>query len=313
MQKCIFLMGPTASGKTKLAIDLVQNLPLEIISVDSAMIYRGMDIGTAKPTQNELALAPHHLINILDPSEHYSVGQFITDAKRLISDIENRGKIALFVGGTLLYFNALRRGLAALPERNEEIRKHIEMEATIKGWLALHEKLMVLDPKAAAKIKPNDKQRIERALEVYYLTNQPISALQASNQVEDLNILALALIPKERKILHERIKNRCEAMLKQGLIQEVRKLKERGDLSLDLASMRAVGYRQVWECLDGRFSETELLERMIIATRQYAKRQMTWLRAFPHIIPLDCEADDLYANASNLIQKFIRGDDGKAG
>lgn len=299
-------MGPTASGKTKLAIDLVQALPLEIISVDSAMIYKDMDIGTAKPTPTELKQAPHHLINILDPKDHYSAGQFVTDAKKLIAAIHQRGKVPLLVGGTMLYFNALRRGIAHLPERDANIRKKIELAAEQQGWPALHQKLTELDPQAAAKIKPNDKQRIERALEVYYLTATPISNLQTQTQAADLKILALAIAPLDRKILHERIKKRCEHMLQQGLIKEVEHLKARGDLSLNLASMRAVGYRQVWEFLEGKFTHDELLERMVIATRQYAKRQMTWLRSFPEINWLDSEAQDLYPYVKLIIENFLK-------
>jgi tRNA dimethylallyltransferase len=308
MKNCIFLMGPTASGKTQLAIKLVQVLPLEIISVDSAMIYRGMDIGTAKPSLIELQQAPHHLIDILDPHEHYSAGRFVQDAQRLIAEIYQRKKIPLFVGGTMLYFNALKNGIASLPERDAKVRAAIESEAQIHGWPYLHQKLQQLDPAAAAKIKPTDKQRIERALEVYYLVQEPLSKLQSATRKEDLNILALAIAPLDRKILHARILKRCKRMLEQGFIDEVKALKARGDLSLKLASIRAVGYRQIWEYLDqaeATMSTTELLERIVIATRQYAKRQLTWLRAFSDIVWFDSEANDLDEQVKITIQRFL--------
>ncbi len=299
-------MGPTASGKTNLAIALAQVLPLEIISVDSAMIYRGMDIGTAKPTADELAKAPHHLLDILDPSEHYSAGQFVADAKKLITEIHSRGKIPFFVGGTMLYFKALSQGIAALPERDSKIREKIEAEALKHGWPYLHAQLAEIDPIAAAKIKPNDKQRIERALEVYYLTDKTISSLQAKTQSEDWELLALAINPSDRKILHERIKRRAHIMLAQGFIREVEHLKARKDLSLNMASMRAVGYRQVWEYLDGNIPENELEERIVIATRQYAKRQLTWLRSFPKISWFDSEASELYNDVHRVIEIFLK-------
>ena len=299
-------MGPTASGKTNLAIALAQHLPLEIISVDSAMIYKGMDIGTAKPTAEELAKAPHHLLDILDPSEHYSAGQFVEDAKKLIVEIHARGKIPFFVGGTMLYFKALSQGIAALPERDLKIRQKIEAEALQYGWPYQHAQLAQIDPEAAARIKPNDKQRIERALEVYYLTNTTISSLQAQTHREDLELLVLAINPLERKILHERIQKRTHIMLAQGFIHEVEQLKARADLSLNMASMRAVGYRQVWEYLDGNISQNELEERIIIATRQYAKRQLTWLRSFPKVSWFDSEDLKLYNNAHNIIEIFLK-------
>lgn len=299
-------MGPTASGKTKLAISLVQNLPLEIISVDSAMVYQGMNIGTAKPTSLELQQAPHHLIDILDPKEPYSVGTFLRDIAPLIKKINAQGKVPLLVGGTMLYFNALQKGLATLPERCLQIRDKIEQEAKNLGWPALHEKLKRIDPEAAAKIKPTDKQRIERALEVYMLTQKPISDLQKQKILMDLNILPVAIAPSGREILHERIKKRCEMMLSQGFIDEVKALKERGDLSLNMSAVRAVGYRQVWEYLEGKTPENLLLDKMSAATRQYAKRQLTWLRTFPNVIMFDSEDQDLQAKVTAKIQAFLK-------
>lgn len=308
---CVFLMGPTASGKTHLAMQLIEALPLEIISVDSAMIYRGMDIGTAKPSHAELTKAPHQLIDIRDPAEHYSAGQFVNDVKKLMDEMHQRGKIPLLVGGTMLYFNALCRGIAELPERDAAVRAQIEQAAALQGWPALHQQLKEIDPLAAAKIKPNDRQRIERALEVYYLTQQPISILQQQNQQASLDILPIAIAPLDRKLLHERIFKRCVQMLKDGLVDEVKALKARGDLSLVHASMRAVGYRQVWEFLDQPSSEAELLERMVVATRQYAKRQLTWLRSFPEVMFFDSESPDLYSHVKICIENFLKGYHGK--
>ena len=303
--KVIFLMGPTASGKTRLSLELAKNLPLEIISVDSAMIYRGMDIGTAKPTIHELQQVPHHLIDILDPCEHYSAGKFVEEAQLLIAEIHRRGKIPLLVGGTMLYFKALKEGLAVLPERNMEIRKQIEAEALHSGWPSLHQKLMLIDPLAATKIKPFDKQRIERALEVFYLTNIPISKLQIEKHKANLDILAISMVPSLRASLHAAIESRCELMLQQGFIQEVKQLKARGDLSLAQASMRAVGYRQVWEFLEAEFCEAELLPRMAAATRQYAKRQLTWLRTFPDVSVFASESIDLNLEVLQAIKQFL--------
>jgi len=250
-------------------------------------------------------MVPHHLIDILDPTEHYSAGRFVEDAYKLIQDIHKRGKIPLLVGGTMLYFKVLTSGLALLPARDQEVRLQIEREAMAKGWPALHQKLSSIDKDAAAKIQPEDRQRIERALEVYYLTHMPISKLQAENLKTDLAVLALALQPQDRSRLHAAIAKRCQLMLEQGLIAEVKHLQQRGDLSLAHASMRAVGYRQVWEFLEGQFSKAELAAKIMAATRQYAKRQLTWLRTFPNVEYFDNEAGDLLTEVYARITRFI--------
>ncbi len=277
----IFLMGPTASGKTDLAIHLVQEYPIDIISVDSSMVYKGLDIGTAKPSADELALAPHRLIDIRDPAQPYSAADFREDALREMAEISARGRIPLLVGGTMLYFKVLRDGLANLPEANEEIRADIMKQAQAEGWPAVHQKLAEVDPVTAARLKPTDSQRLQRALEVYYVTGQPLSALHEQQEVQTLpyNVIEFALLPKERTILHERIERRFDLMLANGFIEEVRALKARDDLHLDLPAIRSVGYRQVWEYLDGLYDAEEMRFRAIVATRQLAKRQHTWLRS----------------------------------
>ena len=276
----ICLMGPTACSKTNLAIELAQKFPFEIISVDSAMVYRGMDIGTAKPTAEELALAPHRLINICDPAEAYSVGRFCEDAKREIKDIHQHGKIPLLVGGTMLYFHLLQTGLTDLPGADEAIRANINAEAESLGWAAMHTKLRDIDPVSAAHIHPNDSQRIQRALELYYYTGQTMTERHASQIFKPLpyDIVNFIIAYKNRKTLHQRIAMRFDAMLDQGLIEEVKKLYARDDLNENLPSIRTVGYRQVWHYLKGEYDLTTLRERAIIATRQFAKRQYIWLR-----------------------------------
>lgn len=294
----ICLMGPTASGKTRLALELTQKLPCEILSVDSAMVYRGMDIGTAKPSLDERALVPHHLIDICDPIQAYSAGQFQKDA---LSIIENSNKLPLLVGGTMLYFRALLQGLAPLPVRDPAIRAALAEEAAQKGWLVLHEKLAKIDPKAAAHINANDGQRIQRALEVYEITGRTLSDMQqeAKRQTFPYQVLQLALIPNDRDKLHKDIAKRFQQMLNQGFIEEVEALKNRGDLHLDLPAMRAVGYRQVWEYLQGLLNKEQMQEQVIAATRQLAKRQLTWLRHWPNLLPLD--ADD-----TQLLDKVLQ-------
>ncbi|PKM10592.1 MAG: tRNA (adenosine(37)-N6)-dimethylallyltransferase MiaA [Gammaproteobacteria bacterium HGW-Gammaproteobacteria-3] len=276
----IFLMGPTASGKTALSVQLAQAIDAEIISVDSALVYKGMDIGTAKPTLEERGGIAHHLIDIIDPSEAFSTGQFRHRALALMADISERGKIPLLVGGTLLYFNALTQGLAQLPPANPAIRKRLEQELAESGKAAMHQKLAAIDPEAAARIHPNDPQRVQRALEVFELTGQPLSALfrQTQTQPVPYRITKLVLAPGDRKVLHERIALRFRHMLDQGLIEEVQKLYQRGDLSEKMPSLRTVGYRQVWSYLHGEYDEAALVEKAIVATRQLAKRQFTWLR-----------------------------------
>jgi len=275
----ICLMGPTASGKTALALALCEHYPFEIVSVDSALVYRGMDIGTAKPTAEELARAPHHLIDIRDPVEPYSAADFRVDALRLIGEIRARGRIPLLVGGTMLYFKVLREGIADLPAADPQVRADLLAQAGREGWPALHRELERVDPAAAARIHPNHSQRIQRALEVFRLTGTALSELQRAQAEEPaLPLFCLALAPVDRALLHRRIAQRFEQMLEQGFIDEVARLRARGDLDPDLPSMRAVGYRQVWNYLDGECERAALLEQGIIATRQLAKRQFTWLR-----------------------------------
>ncbi len=277
----IFLMGPTASGKTDLAVELVRRLPVEIISVDSAMVYREMDIGTAKPEPEVLAEAPHRLIDILDPAEAYSAARFREDALRHMAEITAAGRIPLLVGGTMLYFRALEQGLAALPEADPELRARLEAEAAEQGWQVLHDRLAEVDPVSAARIHPNDPQRLQRALEVYELSGKPLSELWQRQQDEGLPYrpIKLAVAPDDRAELHERIALRFRLMLEQGLIEEVEALYRRGDLHPDLPSIRCVGYRQVWQYLAGELNREEMSEKGIIATRQLAKRQFTWLRS----------------------------------
>jgi tRNA dimethylallyltransferase len=277
----IFLMGPTASGKTNLAIHLAQHYPVDIISVDSSMVYCGMDIGTAKPTAAELALAPHRLIDIRDPNQPYSAADFREDALREMAEISARGRIPLLVGGTMLYFKVLKEGLADLPQANATIRAQILAQAQAEGWAAIHQQLAQVDAVTAARLKTTDSQRLQRALEVYYVTGVPLSVWHAQQQKQSIpyDIQQVALLPKARDVLHQRIEQRFDLMLEQGLIAEVTALKQRGDLHLDLPSMRSVGYRQVWEYLDGLYDYDEMRFRAIVATRQLAKRQHTWLRS----------------------------------
>ncbi|WP_040977566.1 tRNA (adenosine(37)-N6)-dimethylallyltransferase MiaA [Necropsobacter massiliensis] len=283
--RAIFLMGPTASGKTELAIKLRQILPVDVISVDSALIYRGMDIGTAKPGAEELALAPHRLINIKDPSESYSAAQFRTDALREMHEISAEGRIPLLVGGTMLYYKALLDGLSPLPGADENIRREIEARAAQKGWNALHAELASIDPIAARRINPNDSQRINRALEVFYISGKSLTELSAQKgESPPYHIVQFAIAPQERALLHQRIERRFHLMLEQGFQQEVEKLYQRADLHPDLPSIRCVGYRQMWEYLRGDYGYDEMIFRGICATRQLAKRQITWLRGWQHPI-----------------------------
>ena len=274
-------MGPTASGKTDLAVSLVERLNCEIISVDSALVYREMDIGTAKPDAELLTRAPHRLIDIIDPAESYSAARFRDDALREMAEITAAGRIPLLVGGTMLYYRALQQGLSQLPEGDAEIRARIEAEAADRGWQALHERLAEVDPESAVRIHPNDPQRLSRALEVYELTGQPLSVLWREQEKSDFPYRAvkLAVAPTDRALLHERIALRFEMMLQQGFIEEVEALFKRGDLHPDLPSIRCVGYRQAWSYLAGELAKEEMIERGIIATRQLAKRQFTWLRS----------------------------------
>ena len=277
----IFLMGPTASGKTDLAIQLRQQLPVEVISVDSALIYRGMDIGTAKPSKAELALAPHRLIDICDPAESYSAANFRTDALREIQEISTQGKIPLLVGGTMLYYKALLEGLSPLPSADEKVRSEIEAKAALIGWVGLHQELSKIDPISAQRINPNDSQRINRALEVFYLTGKTLTELTAQKgEALPYNILQFAIAPEQREVLHLRIEQRFHKMIELGFQQEVEKLYRRPDLNENLPSIRCVGYRQMWEYLRGDYDHDEMVFRGICATRQLAKRQITWLRGW---------------------------------
>lgn len=296
----ICLMGPTASGKTPLAIQWVQEFPCEIISVDSALIYRGMDIGTAKPTRDMLKLAPHRLIDIVDPSERYSAGHFRLDALREIDAIISQGKIPLLVGGTMLYFRVLQQGLATLPRADMTLRAALQERAQQEGWETLHALLEKVDPLAAQRIAPRDSQRIARALEVYQLTGKTISAWQAeaTSPLSHYRVHNLALMPSDRSRLHERIAERFKHMLAEGLVDEVRRLYERGDLSPDLPSIRSVGYRQMWDYLAGGSTYEAMQEKAIAATRQLAKRQMTWLRSWPALTVFDSESPTVREQSS---------------
>ncbi|MFP5410348.1 MAG: tRNA (adenosine(37)-N6)-dimethylallyltransferase MiaA [Gammaproteobacteria bacterium] len=303
----VFLMGPTASGKTALAVALVERFPLEIISVDSALVYRGMDVGTAKPDAATLARAPHHLLDIRDPTESYSAAAFRDDALRLMADITARGRVPLLVGGTMLYFRALLKGLDDLPRADAATRQAIEAEAAQRGWPALHADLAQVDPATAARLAPNDSQRISRALEIVRLTSTPMSALLDRGQTDlPYRVLQLALIPSDRAVLHRRIAERFDAMLAQGLLDEVQTLRRTHALTPDLPAMRAVGYRQAWAHLDGEITAEAMREQGIAATRQLAKRQLTWLRSWPDAVELDCLAEDIEAQATARVARHLK-------
>ena len=308
----VAIMGPTASGKTAAALAIAQRMPVEIISVDSALVYRGMDIGTAKPTPEELASVPHHLIDIIDPLESYSVMQFREDAIRLVAEIQARGRLPLLVGGTMMYFKGLVDGLDDLPTANAEVRARIDEEATRIGWPGMHAKLRVLDPVTAERLAPNDAQRINRALEIIELSGKPMSALLAKREKEVLpfELVSFALEPSDRAVLHQRIALRFDQMLgerdDQGIVAETASLRARGDLHLGLPSMRCVGYRQSWEYLDALYDRKQLRENGIVATRQLAKRQLTWLRAMPQRIVIDCLAKEATGQVLDALDKHIR-------
>ena len=276
--QCVCLTAPTASGKTDLAFALASELPLEIVSMDSAMVYRGLDIGTAKPSAALQATVPHHLIDLLDPAQAYSAGRFARDARRAIADIRARGKLPLVVGGTMLYLRALRDGLAVMPRRDDGVRASLDDEAARCGWPALHERLRRLDPDTAARVAPRDRQRIQRALEVHALTGQTLSALHEAQRRDRLPMLTIALVPEDRAELGARVETRFDAMVAAGFVDEVRRLMARGDLDPSMASMRAVGYRQIWAHLAGEYDWPEARRQAIVATRRLAKRQLTWLR-----------------------------------
>ena len=295
------LAGPTACGKTAAAMAIAQRLPVEIISVDSALVYRGMDIGTAKPTPAELAAAPHHLIDIRDPLQAYSAADFVADARRLIGKINARGRLALLVGGTMLYFKALSDGIDDMPKADAAIRAEIEAQARELGWPALHAQLCAVDPVTAARLKPADSQRIQRALEVLRVSGKPLSSFHTGKSTAGApEIPLISLEPQDRAWLHVRIAQRFVAMLAAGLVDEVKTLRARGDLHADLPSMRCVGYRQVWEALDGTSPMADMRDKGIYATRQLAKRQITWLRSMPQRRVVYCDAPDALAQVLAL-------------
>ena len=301
----ICLMGPTASGKTALAMELYDALPCEIISVDSALVYRCMDIGTAKPTAAEQAQYPHRLIDIRDPAETYSAAEFCSDALAEIADIRSRGRIPLLVGGTMMYFKSLVEGISKLPEANSDVRQQIEAEAKARGWDAMHQELASFDPESAERIHPNDPQRLTRAIEVYRISGNTLSQLIAvKGEALSGDVLQLAITPSERKTLHERIALRFEQMIAQGFEQEVKALKARGDLHPDLPSIRCVGYRQMWQYLDGECDLDEMVFRGICATRQLAKRQLTWLRSWSGVNWLTMEDKDNLQRVLSLVDNF---------
>jgi tRNA dimethylallyltransferase len=301
----VCLMGPTASGKTDVAIQLCKRFPFEIISVDSALVYRGMDIGTAKPDAKTLRRTPHRLVDIRDPEDAYSAGDFVRDARREIMEIQAAGRVPLLVGGTMMYFRALTRGLADLPPAAPGIRQEIDAAAENAGWPAMHAELASIDPQTAARLNPNDSQRIQRALEVYRSSGKPLSEWQAEGRDEalpdDLKFVQLALNPEPRKLLHERIEQRLNAMINNGFIDEVKVLRERKGLSRDAASMRSVGYRQFWSYLENELTLEEASYKALVATRQLAKRQVTWLRSEHNLNSFD----PLEAGVIDAISAFL--------
>ena len=298
-------MGPTASGKSALAMQLAEQLPSEIVSVDSAMVYRGMDIGSAKPTQDDLKKVPHHLIDIRDPAEKYSCAEFRKDALIAIDAIIAKNKTPLLVGGTMLYFKALFKGLAKMPSADTTIRDRLSKDVKELGLHALHDRLKEIDPVSAAKIHPHDPQRIQRALEVYELVGEPISTLhqQEEEPVLPFDVINIALEPEDRTVLHQRIAQRFKQMIAEGFVDEVRALFQRGDLTVEHPAIRAVGYRQVWEFLEENLNDREMVERGIIATRQLAKRQLTWLRHWPNVNWFDSEDPELLQQVRDLLLK----------
>jgi tRNA dimethylallyltransferase len=305
----VCLMGPTASGKTQLAVELVQRYPFEIISVDSAMVYRGMDIGTAKPEPDILQIAPHRLINVCDPSVAYSAAQFRLDALREIENIESQHKIPLLVGGTMMYFRTLQQGIANMPSADASVRAALLAEAQLKGWPELHQRLQQVDAVAAARIHPHDSQRVQRALEVYMLTGKSLTTWQLGQTDDGFSkqMINVSIAPDDRAVLHQRIAIRFKQMLAQGFTDEVQQLIDRGDLTIDLPAMRSVGYRQVWEYLHGNYTYAEMEEKGVIATRQLAKRQLTWLRSWTNNVMFNSEASDLLQQVSNFLDStFMR-------
>jgi tRNA dimethylallyltransferase len=304
----ILLMGPTGSGKTELAAQLVSRLPLEIVSVDAAMVYRGMDIGTAKPPPEVLARAPHRLIDLIDPAESYSAARFLADAGAAMAEIASRGHIPLLVGGTMLYFRALQSGLAQLPAADPAIRQRLEARAVAEGWPALHAELALLDPVTAARVRPNDRQRIQRALEVIERSGKALSAQLGENLrgAASRADLPLVLAPADRGLLFERLAARFDEMLQRGFLDEVRRLKSRGDLHAGLPSMRLIGYRQLWQHLEGAATLADASQKAIASTRQLARRQLTWLRAEPGAEWFDAGAADISERIFARVAEWLR-------
>lgn len=306
MLRCVCLTGPTACGKTELALELAARVPLEIVSMDSAMVYRGLDIGTAKPSAAVRAQVPHHLVDIVEPTDAYSAGRFARDAGAAVRDIAARGRMPLLVGGTLLYLRALREGLSSLPRADAALRDKLDAQARDVGWPAMHARLQQIDPVAAARIAPADRQRIQRALEVHALTGRPLSELQGSAAVDGgLEITTVALVPDDRAALASRIERRFDAMVDAGLVAEVKNLRARGDLTEDLPALRAVGYRQIWSYLDGAYDWQEARRRAIVATRQLAKRQLTWLRTDRVSERWPAEAPGLASTFLARVERFL--------
>jgi tRNA dimethylallyltransferase len=304
------LLGPTASGKTAAALALAARRPVEIISVDSALVYREMNIGTAKPTAEERAMAPHHLIDIVDPTEAYSAAQFRADTLRLTAEIHARGRLPLLVGGTMLYYKALTQGLNDLPAADADVRATLDADAAREGWPAMHTRLATVDPVTAERLAPNDSQRIQRALEVFMLTGQAMSVLLAAPARQDeaaaaWRFVPIALEPSDRSVLHARIEQRFDAMLAGGFVDEVVKLRERGDLVPEMPSMRCVGYRQVWEYLDGAVDYPTMRDKGIFATRQLCKRQLTWLRSMTERVVVDCCDPHATARVLDRVEALI--------
>lgn len=308
LTRAVLLTGPTASGKSRLALHLAQHLPLEIISVDSAQVYTGMDVGTAKPSPAERSAVPHHLIDIVSPVDSYSAARFRSEATRLIADIAARGRLPLLVGGTMLYFKALREGLADLPDADATVRAHIDAEAAALGWPALHAQLAELDRTTADRLKPNDSQRIQRALEVIRLTGRPLSEILRTRAelAAPFQFLTITLLPGDRARLHDRIATRFSAMLSAGLIEELRALRSNLPLRESAPAMRCVGYRQAWHFLEGRITEAELRDHGIYATRQFAKRQLTWLRSMESTVTLDCFEPAIERTALASVNRFCQ-------
>jgi tRNA dimethylallyltransferase len=301
MSAAVLLLGPTASGKSALALDLAQQLGAEIVSIDSAQVYRGLDIGSAKPSAAERARVPHHLIDLRDPADPYSAAEFLRDASAAIAGIRARGRLALVVGGTMMYARALRQGLAPLPSADPGLRAQIERDAQALGWPALHARLREIDPVTAARLAPADRQRISRALEVFALSGRPLSELQRATAPGDATLRTVALMPADRARLHARIAQRFDAMLAAGFLEEVRALRARGDLHAELPALRSVGYRQAWEHLATGTPFAQFREAAIAATRQLARRQLTWLRAMPDAVAVDPFAADAAQRLRNLL------------